>query len=192
MALSKTNDSLHDGVINFGGYDPTYFEGDLQFRNVSNRDQSAYWQVPIEGIKVGERIINKRGEHGILDSGTSLIMAPAWDASHIHAGIAGALTNGNSFQVPCNTQENIELKLNGLNIKLEPKDWIGGNVAGSKNGCISLISKHKVDHEAYMGSTTWILGDSFMKQIYAYFDADNYRIGKFKLWTIVNNTDSAR
>ncbi|RPA75525.1 acid protease [Ascobolus immersus RN42] len=178
LALSKTNESIHDGVINFGGYDPTYFNGDLQFRNVTNQNMAAYWQVPVEEIKHNDQVINKHGKHGILDSGTSMMVAPYWDASHLHSGIPGALTNGNSFQVPCSTKDTMELKLNGISFKLMPEDWIGKPVAGSKDACISLISGHKVEHEAYLGKTTWLLGAAFMRNAYVYFDVDNMRIGK--------------
>lgn len=184
MALSQTDEGAHDGVINFGGYDPSYFDGNLSFANVSgNANGAAYWQIPLQEISVWPNTtVDLEGEYAILDSGTSLLLLPPVDAAWLHREIPGALTNGHSFSVPCNTSLHITVKMNDVEISLPPDAYISSPIMEGKLGdmwCASLITGQKGKHSDHFGKGTWILGDTFMKYIYTYFDADRFRIGMF-------------
>ena len=105
-ALGRVADGGNDGEIVFGSVDTSKFDAaTTQTLDVSSNN--GFWQIAMGGITVnGQPAI--QGRQAIMDTGTSLIVAPGNDAQDFHAQIQGAQNLGNGmFSVPCTTDAKI-------------------------------------------------------------------------------------
>lgn len=95
--------------------------------------------------------------------GTTLIIAPAGDASAIHALIPGSQPDGQGgFTVPCNTKAQVALKFGNSEFTIDPRDLAFAPLTNDPNGdCASGISSKEGGD-----GTQWLVGDVFLKVCY--------------------------
>lgn len=106
----------------------------------------------------GKTILTDRT--GILDTGTTLIVAPASDAKAIHDEIPGSTSDGKGgYTIPCTSRVKVALSFGGVLFEINPVDLTfqptTKNLAGM---CISGISSGKIG-----GDRQWLIGDVFLK-----------------------------
>lgn len=107
--LSRLADNKNDGEITFGGLDPTKFDVStlVQLPNVSKQ---GFWEATMDGATVDGQDVGLGGRTAILDTGTTVIVAPPKDAEAIHKLIKGAKPDGHGgFIVPCTISQSISL-----------------------------------------------------------------------------------
>ena len=75
-----------------------------------------------------------------------------------------------TYSVPCSTTTPLQFYFSGVTYTVLAKDWVGGKVGDS---CTSNVYAR-----AIVGSS-WLIGDIFLKNVYAVFDVDQNRIGKY-------------
>lgn len=169
LNLQRASDHSNDGEINFGGVDTTKFQGDLNY--LSTIDGSNWWEIPLGGFSVNGDLTALSSRSAILDSGTSYMFVPPDDAETLFKQIPGSQsTTSNSFTVPCDTNTSISVVFNKVAYEISPKDYVGASVGNGQ--CTSnIMSEVAVDNQ------TWLLGDTFMKNVYTVFDGDENRIG---------------
>lgn len=167
--LHRAADGTKDGEIIFGGIDTGKFSGNLAYTKTSN-DQS--WEIPVEDVLVGGTPANFTGRSAIIDTGTTFILMPPKDAQAVHKLIPGSVANGESYTLPCNSNAKLEVRITGKRYEVSAKDYIGKPTQSGSSTCGSNI----IGHQAF-GDTQWILGDVFLKNVYAVFDFDNKQIG---------------
>jgi hypothetical protein len=74
-------------------------DGLTEFKNV---DKSGFWTGAMQSVAVDGKKVKIAAKTAILDTGTTLIIAPQADADAFHAAIPGAASDGNGgFTVPC-------------------------------------------------------------------------------------------
>ncbi|KAK2813124.1 hypothetical protein FQN50_000801 [Emmonsiellopsis sp. PD_5] len=169
--LQRTSDSATDGQLVFGDVDKTKFTGDIAYTSTLPESDNR-WQIPVEDIFVDGKAVGFEGKSALLDTGTSFVLMPLEDAKRVHDLIPDSTYLGNDeFSVPCSAATTIEVALSGVKYSISPKDYVGdeGVVDGT---CISRIAGPKP-----LGDDEWILGDVFLKNVYAVFDFDENRIG---------------
>ncbi|GAA6011116.1 hypothetical protein JCM10207_005502 [Rhodosporidiobolus poonsookiae] len=116
----------------------------------------------------------------ILDTGTTLIIAPAPDAEALHRMIPGAKPDGQGgFTLPCTTRSSISLTFAGRAFPLNPRDLTFLPLTDDLDGeCVSAISSGSVGGE---GSGEWLVGAAFLKNVYFATDVASNTIGLAKL-----------
>lgn len=163
--LSRNADGTNDGEITFGSTDATKFTGNIAFANVlsgaaatAGGGEAGLWQVNMDGASVdGTNVVG--GRQAIIDTGTTLVLAPPADATAIHAPIQGAQTDGQGgFTVPCGTTNNIALAFGGQSFSIDPRDWVLSPTDATNTTCTSGISGQSVT-----GGNQWLVGDVFLK-----------------------------
>ncbi|KAI8330764.1 aspartic peptidase domain-containing protein [Chlamydoabsidia padenii] len=161
------------GELDFGGIDPSRFQGDhLVYAPLAD---DHYWQIQLDEITLGASV-NLGGRKAIVDSGTTLMIVTPDDADVIHAAIPGAINNGDStWSVPCHAAglPPLKLVLNDDVLVLPGSAYVLDPLHSSTTMCLSGISGQALDHD----DNTWILGDVFMKHYYTVFDYGRKRIG---------------
>ena len=137
VAVSRAADKLNDGVIHFGGVDKGYYTGEISwFPSVS---KYGLWELNVEDASFGGKKFGFSGRTAIIDTGTTLILLPPADAMILHQVIEDAMTNGETFAVPCSTTQSMDFIFNGVTVSVPPKDWVGERLGQGTNLCISMI-----------------------------------------------------
>ena len=82
------------------------------------------------------------------------------------------MSDNETWTVPCTTTISLTFTFGGTAYTVSPKDWIGPMGNGV---CTSNVFGHVVVAGA------WLLGDTFLKNVYTVLDVDQNRIGKYIL-----------
>lgn len=95
-----------------------------------------------------------QGRTAILDTGTTLIIMPAADATAVHNLIDGAKADGQGgFTVPCTTTASVAFTFGGQAFTIDPRDLAFTPATNDPNGdCISGISSGNIG-----GATEWLV-----------------------------------
>jgi hypothetical protein len=166
--IDRAADGAHNGEINFGAPDTSKYTGSLSYNAVTT---TGSWQIAVDGVGFNGNTAGIRGRHAFIDTGTSYCFLPPDDAKALHNLIPGSQfsTNDRTWYVPCSTTSSIQFTFSGVTYNVSTKDWIGGKMGSL---CASNIYSGTP-----VGTGNWLLGDTFLKNVYAVFDADQKRIG---------------
>jgi len=165
--ISRLADNKNDGEITFGALDTTKFDS-ATLVTLPNVNQDGFWEGALDAVSVDGTDLGLQGRTAILDTGTTLIVAPSADAETIHQNIQGAKSDGQGgFTVPCQTTASVALTFGGQSFAIDPRDIAFQPVdANDPTGdCISGITSGSVG-----GANEWLVGDVFLKN--AYFSTD--------------------
>ncbi|KAJ5191030.1 Aspartic-type endopeptidase ctsD [Penicillium cinerascens] len=165
FSLSRASVDPKDGEVNFGDIDYTRFDGNISYTATNQ----ATWTIPLDDAYVNDKPCKFTGKSATIDTGTTYILIPPADAATLFAMIPGSSQSGENYIIPCDSTATLDFEFSGIKYSIEPQDYIG---ATSTGGCVSTI----VGHESF-GPNTWLVGDVFLKNVYAVFDYDNARIG---------------
>ena len=170
ISINRNSDGPNTGEINFGAPDTSKFEGSLNYVDVSS-NASGDWAIPLDNAGAGSKEAGITGRIAYIDTGTSYIFCPPADCPAFYAQIPGSKlsSDGETWTVPCTTAISISFTFGGTAYNVSPKDWVGPMVNGV---CTSNVFGHVVITGA------WLLGDTFLKNVYSVFDADKSRVGK--------------
>ena len=176
--LDRHSDGNADGSITFGGTDDSKYSGDIIY--VDTTGDVRDWKIPADDIQVDGESVGVSGRNAIIDTGTTYMFIPPEDAQKLYAKIDGAeAADEGVYHVPCDTTTTIALVFGKIAYEISPKDYVGPSVDGGK--CYThIIAQSAVDSDG-----TWLLGDTFLKNVYSVYDMDNSQIGKPSLWTLV-------
>jgi hypothetical protein len=162
--LGRVSDNNNDGEITFGGLDTTKFDPNT-IVTVSNVNQKGFWEANVDDAIVGNQSLGLQGRTAILDTGTTLAIIPTQDAITIHEQIPGATFDGTStFTIPCNSNTVVAFSFGGRPFAIDSKDlaFVPVDAANPQTGnCISGISAGN-----FGGPTQWLLGGTFLKNVY--------------------------
>jgi len=161
--ISRLADQKNDGEITFGGLDETKFDPNTLV-TLDNVNEKGFWEATMDSVTVDGVDSGLAGRKAILDTGTTLILAPAADAAKVHQGIQGAKSDGQGgFLVPCTTNASIALNFGGKSFAIDLRDLAFAPVdANNSTGdCVSAISGGNVGD-----ATEWLVGDTFLKNAY--------------------------
>lgn len=172
VSINRAADGANTGEINFGSPDTTKFSGSLNYNAVSSAGDGD-WSIPIGNIGLGTNQANIKNRLAYIDTGTSFIFCPPEDAKTFHAMVPGAsTTNGVTYTIPCTTSTILTFTFGSTTYNVDPKDWVSPMANGV---CTSNMYGQAVVPD------NWLLGDTFLKNVYAVFDVDKNRIGKLAL-----------
>jgi hypothetical protein len=179
VSLNRASDGPNTGEINFGAPDTSRFSGNLNYIPVSSNNEGD-WAIPLGNVGFGTTQSGITGKLAYIDTGTSFIFCPADQAATFYGTVPGAkiLSNGATvtYSVPCDTTTAMTFTFGTTTYSVSAKDWIGPEVNGV---CTGNIFGHAVVPDA------WLLGDTFLKNVYAVFDIDQNRVGMCKSESLV-------
>jgi hypothetical protein len=171
MDLNRASDGPNTGEINFGAPDTSRYSGDLTYTSVTSNNLDD-WAVMLDNVGVGTKQSGISGKSAYIDSGTSYIFGPPADVIKFHELIPESATTDNStFTVPCSTTSPVTFTFSGVTYSVSSKDWVGPKVNGV---CTSNIFGVSV-----VDKNSWLVGDTFLKNVYAVFDVDQNRVGMY-------------
>lgn len=169
VSINRASDGPNDGEINFGAPNKSKYEGSFSYNDVSAEGHGD-WAIPMGNVGVGITQSNIKGRLAYIDTGTSFVFCPPEDAETFHALIPGASsTNNITYTIPCTTTDFLTFTFGDTTYNVDPKDWVSPAVDGV---CTSNVFGQAVT------PGNWLLGDTFLKNVYSVFDIDKNRIGE--------------
>ncbi|OSX65970.1 hypothetical protein POSPLADRAFT_1177440 [Postia placenta MAD-698-R-SB12] len=175
------------GVFTLGGTDSSLFIGDIDYQDLVG--SPLYWTLSVSGVTVqGSPVSIATGNSSLaaIDTGTTLIGAPAAAAAAIYGAIEGsqALTGeyDGYYTFPCSTTANVSIAFGGRSWPINPADMNFGTFDGeSCLGAIFVIDLEGSGDAAtdIVGAEipTWVVGDAFLKNVYSVFRANPPAVG---------------
>jgi len=166
--ISRASDNKNDGEITFGALDDTKFDP-ATLVVTKNVNTQGFWESALDAITVDGQDTGLQGRTAIMDTGTTLIVAPVDDATAVHNLITGSKTDGQGqFTVPCTLSQSVALTLGGTSFEINPKDIAIQPVDPNDptGDCVSGISGGSFG----TSNTEWLVGDVFLKN--AYYSTD--------------------
>ncbi|KIJ32489.1 hypothetical protein M422DRAFT_35793 [Sphaerobolus stellatus SS14] len=173
--ISRGADKLNDGEISFGGLDSSKFDSST-LTTLPNLSPIGFWEAAMDGASVDGKDAGFNNRTAILDTGTSLAFGPRNDVIALHKLITGAAFDGQTFTVPCSLNQSVALSFGGRTFTIDPRD-IAFAQANNNDVCVSGIQTGAVDDNG----STWLVGDTFLKNAYYSTDVNRNTISLAKL-----------
>jgi hypothetical protein len=153
-------DNKKDGQITFGAVDPATIDAATSV-TLDNVNTQGFWEANLDAVTFGGQDTGLTGRTAILDTGTTLVVAPQADVEAVLSLVAGAKTDGQgNFLIPCTTSAQLALKFGGQDFAVDPRDLIFAPADPNDltGDCIPGISAGNIG-----GATEWLVGDVFLK-----------------------------
>ncbi|KAJ7178850.1 acid protease [Mycena crocata] len=177
--ISRAADNKNDGEITFGALDTTKFD-QATLTTIPNVNKQGFWEGAMDAVTVDGQDTGLAGRTAILDTGTTLIVAPVDDATAVHQLIDGSTTDGNGqFTIPCTFNQTVALSFGKTVFNIDPRDMAFQPVdpADPTGDCISGISGGSFG----TSDTEWLVGDVFLKNAYYSTDVGKNTVSLAKL-----------
>ncbi|TBU40376.1 acid protease [Dichomitus squalens] len=167
--LSKVGSELY-----IGGTDKTQYTGDVEYHNVVGN--TGYWQIGGGQLTIGSKIVST-GIKTVIDSGTTLIYGPPDAVAKLYASIPGSSMHGANtgfYSFPCDkVPSNVAFSWGGKQWTISAENFNAGQKSLLEFTCLGAI----VAKDLGLGDNVWLVGDSFMKNVYSAFSFENNAVG---------------
>ncbi|KAG1747106.1 acid protease [Suillus paluster] len=166
--ISRLADQLNDGQVTFGGLDSTKFIAS-SLVTIPNVNQQGFWEGAMDAITVNGQSSGLTGRTAILDTGTTLIIAPQADTQAIMTMLGGKCDT-QQCTVPCTTNASVALSFGNASFTIDPRDMalLPVDLNAPTGDCTAGIQAGTIGT-----NTEWLVGDVFLKN--AYFSADTQK-----------------
>lgn len=148
------------------GYDKEVVgDNQFQFHNVV---EDKYYSLALTGLRQGSTHIPSDNFKAVIDSGTSVLVGPNT--------LVKPLINGITVNEDCSGLENlpeIAFYIDNIEYSLTPNDYVLKVTQGSDTQCVLAV----MGQDFPAGFNYFILGDTFMRKYYSFFDKNNNRVG---------------
>lgn len=118
--ISRLADQLNDGEVTFGGLDTSKFNAStlVTFPNVN---KLGFWEGAMDAITVNGQDSGMTGRTAILDTGTTLIIAPPADTMAV-ISMVGGKCDTQQCTVPCTMNASLALSFGNASFSIDPRD----------------------------------------------------------------------
>ncbi|CDW88152.1 cathepsin d [Stylonychia lemnae] len=148
------------------GYDTDAVgNNEFTFHNVV---EQRYYSLNLTGLKQGDTSIPSNNFKAVIDSGTSVLVGPN---SLVNPLIKGITVNDDCSGL--DKLPTITFQIDNLDYTLTPNDYVLQVTQGSDTECVLAV----MGQDFPAGFDYFILGDTFMRKFYSYFDKKNNRVG---------------
>lgn len=154
-----------------GGTNTNLYSGSITYTPVTKQ---GYWQVALQGVSVNGASVSSSATPSIIDTGTTLVVAPTAQAKALYKAIPGSKdaskTIGDGFYTfPCSSSQTVSLTFGGKAFSISPQLFNLGRVSKSSSDCVGGIVGADYGF--------WIVGDVFLQNVYSVFDLGSNRVG---------------
>uniref|UniRef100_A0A8C4X564 pepsin A n=1 Tax=Erpetoichthys calabaricus TaxID=27687 RepID=A0A8C4X564_ERPCA len=165
--LSRNSET--GSIVTFGGIDPAYYTGNIQWIPVTSED---YWQITVQTIKINGKVVAcESGCAAIVDTGTSALVGDPSSINNIMSLVGIHMDQNGQYSVNCNnigSMPDVTFVINGAEFPLPASAYI----TQTSFDCTSGFDP--------TGDDGWILGDVFIREWYTIFDRANNMVGLAK------------
>ncbi|TBU62201.1 acid protease [Dichomitus squalens] len=152
--------------LTLGGTNNASFTGDIEFHKLSSA--VGYWIIGDGSVAVGGKTSASQIQT-IIDSGSTIITAPTAAADALWQSVQGAQAfEQGMYTFPCDSAPEVAFSWGGKSWSISANDINLGQVEEGSSDCVGAIAGGDLG----FGDDVWLLGDTFMKNVYTVFDAD--------------------
>jgi len=171
------------GVFTLGGTNSSFFEGNPDFQPFTSPiTGGSFWLQTVSSVTVNgvDVTIGTASENtAAIDTGTTLIGGPSTAVTAIWSSVPGAqpLTDQmpGFWSFPCDPNLSISMSFGGPSWPISAADLsLGTNTAGL---CVGAIFDLQQGTTNSASDTSWIVGDTFLKNVYTIFQANPPAVG---------------
>lgn len=163
----------NDSELYLGGANCKLYTGAIESHSLSST--TGYWQIGNASISVGGQTPVSQFET-IIDSGTTVIYGPADGVQQLYASVPGATLFDSSngfYSFPCDSVPSVSFNWGGQDWPITSDNFNMGETTKGSGQCVGAIAAQDLG----LGSNVWLLGDSFMKNVYSVFDFGSNSVG---------------
>jgi len=157
------------GSFDMGFTNSSLYTGEISYVDIPSGDES-FWLIPLTQINVQNQPLAVSGTVlAAIDTGTTLVGGPSDAIATIFSQIPGSQPAGSDYEgywaFPCNTNINISMTFgDGPAWSINPADFVLARV----NGGFCIGAFFELDLSG-TNAPSWIVGDTFLKNVYSVF-----------------------
>ncbi|KAI0663368.1 acid protease [Cubamyces menziesii] len=177
-------DEQPGGVMTLGGTNSTLFTGDIEFIPLTvTTGGPTFWMLEMTGATVqGNKVSIPTGDAALsaIDTGTTLIGGPSDAVRAIYEAIPGSAEVSSMqgfYAFPCSTDVQVSLAFGGKSWPISSADMNLGRISASM--CVGGIFDLSLgsDVSGGGGNPVWVVGDTFLKNVYSVFRSNPAAVG---------------
>ncbi|KAJ7584093.1 acid protease [Mycena floridula] len=157
-----------------GGTDEDLYSGSIEYHDVDT--STGFWQITGAKAFVGSTTANT-GFETIIDSGTTIMYGPPAAVKTFYSKVAGSAVYDSAngyYSFPCSSVPSVSFSWgSGKKWAITAANFNLGQTDTGSSLCVGALAGQDLG----LGSNVWLLGDSFMKNVYSAFDFDNEAVG---------------
>lgn len=170
------------GEITFGGVNNSYFTGQINYMPIADSNLD-YWRLPIASIWVGNKDAGYKSQspNAAIDTGTTLIGGPSNAIAAIYAQIPNSSPMSEAsgmlgyYQYPCSQKINLKMGFGNQVWTMSDDDFNFSRTSDSTpDMCIGSFFAVDMSKNPLV---SWIVGASFLKNVYSVYRYDPPAIG---------------
>jgi len=183
------------GMLTLGGTNSSLYSGDIEFINMPSDVPPSFWLLTMTGFSInGQQIsITRSTALSAIDTGTTLIGGPTADVNRIWRAVpqAQALSGVNAgyFAIPCSLEFTVTIAFGGKSWPISSDDM--KLRTNNPNICIGSIFDLSLGSNAGgggRGNPQWVVGDSFLKNVYSVYRANPPSVGFAQLSSLAGGS----
>ncbi|KAJ7114926.1 aspartic peptidase domain-containing protein [Mycena epipterygia] len=199
LTRSQSASDVPGGTFTLGGTNSSLFTGDIEFLDLVSSSLPTLWQLSVSGVTVqGKSVTISTGDTAIaaIDTGTTFIGGPTADVNAIWAAVPGASAlqeadDEGFFQFPCATSVQVTFSFGGKAWPINPEDISLGPLEKGSSMCVGAIFDLSLGTDVGAGGPGWVVGDTFLKNVYSVFRQSPMSVGFAQLAANVSAPASA-
>ncbi|KAM6926107.1 LOW QUALITY PROTEIN: gastricsin-like [Lycodopsis pacificus] len=162
-------------MLSFGGVDNSMYQGQIHWTPVTSE---TYWQIGIDGFQINGQETGwcSQGCQSIVDTGTSMLMAPSQLMGSIMA-IGAQQSQYGQYMVDCSQINNLptlSFVISGVSFPLPPSAYIIQHYQNGYQFCsVGITPTYLPSRDGRL----WIFGDVFLREYYSIYDRTYNRLG---------------
>ncbi|EPS93454.1 hypothetical protein FOMPIDRAFT_147447 [Fomitopsis schrenkii] len=167
MKLAKTGSELY-----IGGTDAALYEGAVESHAVTG---SGFWQIGGASAIMGNKTTIS-GFQTVIDSGTTIMYGPLDAVKTFYGSVPNSSvfdTQNGFYQFPCNAVPQLAFNWGGKTWNVSAANFNLGKTSNTSEYCVGALA----GQDFGVGDNVWLLGDSFMKNVYSVFSFDQNTVG---------------
>ncbi|KAL7421026.1 hypothetical protein Q5752_003910 [Cryptotrichosporon argae] len=194
-----TEVETNGGQLTLGGANTSLYTGSVNYNSISSSDED-YWRLALDALTVQNASVSlstssssgpgssgsssssssSSSPQAAIDTGTTLIGVPSSTVSAIYAQISGAEPMDAStgyegyYQYPCSTPVSVSFEFGGYSYSMSNADMNLGSFTSDTSMCTGAFFEMDISSGSPI---SWIIGASFLKNVYTVFQYDPAAIG---------------
>ncbi|EIN03856.1 aspartic protease [Punctularia strigosozonata HHB-11173 SS5] len=168
MKLASSGSELY-----LGGTDSSLYSGSIEYHSIDT--STGFWQATGASVKVGSKTVESDFDT-IIDSGTTIMYGPPSAVKAVYAAVSGSAVYDSSegyYSYPCDSPPTISFNWGGKDWEISSENLSLGETETGSGKCVGALAGQDLG----LGDDVWLLGDSFMKNVYTAFSFSKSSVG---------------